>query len=606
MTLISDDRSSHAPSRAGEGDRAGWFEPALLASCGTLFVVAVGLRAADVGIPNSDDLMRLVQVRDLLGGQPWYDLTQYRLGLAEGTAMHWSRLVDAPIAGIVRAAAAVTGSLEKAEAVARILWPALTFFLAMLALVTACVRTGRRAALLPVAVVGAFALWTTGAFASGALDHHNIQIALALWLLALLLPGSRPVAANAAAGATAVLMLAIGMEALPYVALAGALAATGFTIGSTGKDEARAFGLSLAVTTVAVFLATVGPGNWRNDTCDAFSAFHLVAATLGGAGLAAATYIRRGGLWRGLAVLAVGAVMLAVVTAAFPQCLENPLASLDPRLHEFWLEGVVETRSIGKLWMTDPFALPGLFALAVCAVVVTLFSLRKAGRDRRPLAVFLAFLAMGIAVTAWQQRGFVFATAFAILPLGFWIADIRSGMPARRSRTQTLALAGAWLLSVNLVWWMGAAYAAALFSGTPPLQQQAASVSPRDYCYTADLYETLQEEPAGVVLGATDIGASLLLYTPHRAIAGPYHRNTGGNLLLIQVMLAPPEEARTLLERHGVTHVADCLNAADGFEFINASPDGFQARLRDERNLAWLEPVPGTWNTPMPVYRVRR
>jgi hypothetical protein len=39
----------------------------------------------------------LVQVRDLLAGQGWFDLHQYRLGPDGGTLMHWSRIPDIPI-----------------------------------------------------------------------------------------------------------------------------------------------------------------------------------------------------------------------------------------------------------------------------------------------------------------------------------------------------------------------------------------------------------------------------------------------------------------------------------------------------------------------------
>src|SRR5690606_27037017 len=50
---------------------------------------------------DNDSLMRLTQVRDLLAGQGWFDLAQYRMGLEGGFVMHWSRLVDAPIAGMI-------------------------------------------------------------------------------------------------------------------------------------------------------------------------------------------------------------------------------------------------------------------------------------------------------------------------------------------------------------------------------------------------------------------------------------------------------------------------------------------------------------------------
>ena len=48
-----------------------------------------------------DDALRMVQVRDLLAGQGWYDLHQYRMTPPDGTLMHWSRLVDVPIAALV-------------------------------------------------------------------------------------------------------------------------------------------------------------------------------------------------------------------------------------------------------------------------------------------------------------------------------------------------------------------------------------------------------------------------------------------------------------------------------------------------------------------------
>jgi hypothetical protein len=304
---------------------------------------------------------------------------------------------------------------------------------------------------------------------------------------------------------------------------------------------------------------------------------------------------------------ALGVAVAGLVVLAFPHCLANPLAGLDPRLKTFWLEGVIETRSLADLWAADPFQIVGLYGMALCAFAVSALSLWRGRPLPRGQAVaFLSFLAMGIAVTAWQQRGFIFAAAFAILPLGFWIARLRDAMPARRGLSDSLRLAAVWAVSLNLVWWMAGAQAANLFASAPTLQQQAASVSARDYCYTADLYAPLAAEPAGVVLGATDIGAMVLLHTGHRAVAGPYHRDTAGNLLLIDAMLSEPDAARAKLAAHGVTLIADCLNGADGFDFIEAAPNGLQAALRSGTLPDWLEPVQSTVGEPLVLYHVRR
>ena len=62
---------------------------------------------------DTDDNLRLVQVRDWLHGQAWYDLRQHRLDPLHGGAnIHWSRLVDLPIAGLMLAIRPFAGGLE--------------------------------------------------------------------------------------------------------------------------------------------------------------------------------------------------------------------------------------------------------------------------------------------------------------------------------------------------------------------------------------------------------------------------------------------------------------------------------------------------------------
>src|SRR5215204_689872 len=71
---------------------------------------------------DPDSMMRLVQVRDLLAGQGWFDLVQHRVNPPDGTPMHWSRLVDAPIAAMIVGLRPLLGP-EAAERWAVLLWP---------------------------------------------------------------------------------------------------------------------------------------------------------------------------------------------------------------------------------------------------------------------------------------------------------------------------------------------------------------------------------------------------------------------------------------------------------------------------------------------------
>ena len=68
---------------------------------------------------DTDSAMRLAGVRDLLHGQAWFDTSQHRLNTPYGLSMHWSRLVDAPLALLMLAGEGVRAARLAAGAVCR-------------------------------------------------------------------------------------------------------------------------------------------------------------------------------------------------------------------------------------------------------------------------------------------------------------------------------------------------------------------------------------------------------------------------------------------------------------------------------------------------------
>ena len=66
--------------------------------------------------------MRLVQMRDWIAGQGWFDLVQQRMALPYES--HWSRLVDAGLAGLLAFLRAFTEQAP-AERLLRVVWPLL-------------------------------------------------------------------------------------------------------------------------------------------------------------------------------------------------------------------------------------------------------------------------------------------------------------------------------------------------------------------------------------------------------------------------------------------------------------------------------------------------
>src|SRR5262245_15360089 len=106
-----------------------WRTDAALGLAGALFALCLhamgGFPTLPAAADDNDSLLRLVEVRDLIGGQGWFDLHQYRMGPQGGFVMHWSRVVDAPIAAIILLVSAFTGTMAIGEFAALLAWPTL-------------------------------------------------------------------------------------------------------------------------------------------------------------------------------------------------------------------------------------------------------------------------------------------------------------------------------------------------------------------------------------------------------------------------------------------------------------------------------------------------
>lgn len=131
------------------------------------------------GFHDPDDAMRLLEVRDWLAGQSWWDVSQHRLGAGTVFAMHWSRLVDIPIAAVIGGLTPVIGA-GSATTVALIAIPLLTLFCAMALAAALTLRLNAmaqaRTAILLVPISGPI----LAQMQPGRIDHHGWQIVLAL------------------------------------------------------------------------------------------------------------------------------------------------------------------------------------------------------------------------------------------------------------------------------------------------------------------------------------------------------------------------------------------------------------------------------------------
>ena len=201
--------------------------PLALALLATAFLVIATLAGPGPSLSDwlgdTDDAVRLVTVRELIGGAPWFDTTLPRIGAPEPLVSHWSRLIDAPLAALIGTLTPLLGP-ERAELATRIVWPALLFFaLALIVAREAHRRAGAVGAAFAMMLVATSAV-ALAQFRPGRVDHHNAQILCAVAGLLFLPRSLDEKRAGWIAGVLIGLGLAIGYEAIALVVPALGLA----------------------------------------------------------------------------------------------------------------------------------------------------------------------------------------------------------------------------------------------------------------------------------------------------------------------------------------------------------------------------------------------
>jgi len=554
---------------------------------------------------STDDAMRLVQVRDLLAGQGWYDLTQYRLSPPEGVAMHWSRLIDVPVAFLIRAVEWAVPT-ELAERLALTVWPAALLLAFLVGIVRLARELADDSAARLALIFAALLAPVLQHFRPGAIDHHNAQIALTVWTLALLLR-ERPRDA-AIAGALSALSLAIGQEMAPIIAVMAALVTLRWILrGEASRAFAAAFALAFGIASLLAFVTTVPPARYLAASCDALSIVQVSIAVCGGFGLAILTG------WRALNTVrkrvagaaGLGEVVSVIVVLGFPACLGDPYGQLDPRLAALWLGNVSEARSIASMLHDLPQEVLPYYGLPLLGLALGVYRAWR-DEDRWGWIFGTAVLAVSSLIAVWQVRGAAVANALA-LPLV--TAALVRGLPVPDGRAVFFGLGRAVLLAsllVNPLTLIGTgkvtAWAMERSSGktrpTVLTDGPGACRLPSDYAPLAQL-------PQGLVLGFIDAGPLILMATEHQVLAAPYHRNIRGNAAMLEVFLGRPDDASGRLAALGVRYLAFCPNAPERHNYAAAAPDGLAAALAGGQVPDGLERIPLA-GTELLVFRTRQ
>lgn len=557
--------------------------PLWLAALLALASIRMGPFIGDVwrtGVFNdTDDALRMVQVRAWLAGQGWYDLTAHGIGPG-GLPMHWTRVVDVPLALLLKLFAPLGPAL--AETITRLVFPAMMLVLLFWIVGRAAGLLAGREARYPAAalVIGSAAL---AQYLPGRVDHHGPQIVLlvgfvAATLAAMRLPPARAWRPAALGAGALVVSLAIGLENLPFFAVGLAALALDWAVrGPAARGGLVGTALGLAVGLPVALVFTTAPSDWGRTVCDSYSSVFLVLGLAGAGlfGLCAALEDRLGRPAARLALLAAGALCLGgIVLLAYPSCLHDPLRSADPLL-DLWMKNVAEARPLPLVLAQDPdlalaFLVPNALAILGC-----LWRARR-GPDRAQSAWLLgaALLAVGLAASCWQMRVSTSTSALVVVFGTALVLDFsRSFADATRFVSRTLWPIVIGLVFVQAPWLLAAQAAMAVVDGSANVgSPKAACIRPADFTGLGEL-------PPAQLFNTIDLGSYILATTHHRVLAAAYHRNIAANTGAISVFTGPTDRALEILRSSGARYLVTCPHGGEMSLYAHEYPDGFAARL---------------------------
>lgn len=559
-----------------------------------LAFVAVKWNAiATLQLPDADDSLRLVQLRDLIAGQAWLDPHQYRVDPPAGMVMHWSRLVDLPLFLIRSALAPLLGD-AMAEKVTLVLVPLLTLLAAMLLAARLAWRFHGEKAIGYACLLLALMTAVSGQMMPLRIDHHGWQFVAVLAAMNGLAARSEKTGGRVA-GLAMALGTTISLELLPIAALLGGVLALRWLRDAKAGALCLHYIRTLAVSALLAFAATRGTGDFT-PYCDTLSPGYLAALLAVAAGLSLlglAPPMPRLALAAGM-VLSAGAGIAALLALA-PQCSSGPFVTLDPLVQRLWYANIREGMPV---WRQDlPVALrlvvPALAGIWAAFVLCQ----RHAGWLRRfwgeYALIMLGTLALGLVVS----RSAGFAAALAAVPLGWMLRDLLGRARTARSGAKRIAL---YALAVLLVM----PDLPLLAARAPAPGQHAVPASAQLACGIPRAAPALKGLPPSTLFAPIDSGPVLLLNTPHKVVATAHHRAPQALHDVIAAFTADPAAAEAIVRSHGARYVLLCPGQAELAIYRQAAPHGLAASLADGKTPAWLKPVPMPQDSGLLVWEV--
>lgn len=540
---------------------------------------------------DGDDQMRLVEVRDWLGGQGWFDMRQYRVLPPEGISMHWSRYLDAAIGAVLTVAKLFLPG-PQAEYATLILWP--SFLACLMVLILAHGNYRLFGAAGAIGALAVFFGWSKlgGEYVAPRIDHHNIQMMGAAAVFYLSLVPGRARLLGVLAGLAMACALAIGLEMLPVFATIWGVVALRYAFGE--KDLGGwliGFGIAFSLAAPLLMAGQTPFAAWGTRYCDVLA---IPVMTLGAVGvvstLVPVIFERHltSPATRIAALVIVAGLGLWLCFPVLGHCLAGPYSDVPPEIRKTITSKISEALPASRMLVLFPeilgrLLLPPLITLILALVAIWFMRSRLSRQQWTVLIQALVVSAVGLGFALIQVRATNLMTP-AIPLLGGFVVYAFSQIP--RADRIRLPLALLLLLAMPSTVERIVTYYLEPRMETMAASGTGAPVKMRKACRSRGAMDEVARLPKSLIFNPVNLGMTILLTTNHSVTSAAYHRSA--DAFWNGVGAFQSEDAlRAALKKSGADIVIICEGGlGDGEAILRDS-------LKVKQLPAWLTLEPG-------------
>ena len=563
----------------------------------TLIITSWSKISSGVGW-DPDDQLRLVQLRDFLNGQGWFDNRQYRLNPPDGALMHWSRLIELPLAAMILLSAPLFGQ-PVAEIIASTIVPLLLFGGIIFLIARVASQVGGQKAGIAAAVIASLSAPLVFQLRPMRIDHHGWQIFMAVLALASLFH---------AHARKSGLVLGIALAVWLHISLEGAPMSAAFFLFlgwrwlTNPAETARLLWTitAFAFASLALFYGTQLQGLRAGIYCDTVSPPHILAILAASAiMLPSLIWAPRQKILRALTILSAGSAAAIMIALRAPECVSGAFGTLDPLVHEYWY---IYVREGMPVWHQGVGTAAVLLAGPVVGVISSLYLARRAtGQDRTNLLALSFFSLYALILSLLVFRTVSVASAYAVIPAAALIAFVFAQYRRENNAFRRVMCVGAMLLLA-----VPGSFVNSFINFLPNAGASKIVRSSKDTaaCESAQSVDALGALRTAKFIAPFDMAPMILARTEHKVLASGHHRNERAMHDHIQVFRSPPAFAHRLLNKRGIDYVAVCPDEEELANYARKDPKGLWAQMAKGKVPDWLEPMP-VMGKGIRVWRVR-